>query len=186
MVKLLLARAVESDGKLVAEHLTHSEIGHRVGATREMVGRVLRDLARGGYIETARGRSPFFASRQGVGSDSVRQSLRRSGERHSRSHPPGKLFPSLATAAGLRICSTGQRSRARCQSFASPARRIGQARARELRGGISDEHIAAKTFRHVGLAIAASASAQDGPVRILVGFPPGGESDSSPGSSSIE
>lgn len=56
VVKLLLARAVESDSKLVIEHLTHSEIGHRVGATREMVGRVLRDLARGGYIETARGR----------------------------------------------------------------------------------------------------------------------------------
>ncbi len=56
VVKLLLARAVEADGKLVAEQLTHSEIGQRVGATREMVGRVLRDLARGGYIETARGR----------------------------------------------------------------------------------------------------------------------------------
>jgi CRP/FNR family cyclic AMP-dependent transcriptional regulator len=56
VVKLLLARAVESDSKLVTEHLTHSEIGHRVGATREMVGRVLRDLARGGYIEAARGR----------------------------------------------------------------------------------------------------------------------------------
>jgi CRP/FNR family cyclic AMP-dependent transcriptional regulator len=56
VVKLLLARAVESGGKLVADHLTHAEIGHRVGATREMVGRVLRDLARGGYIETARGR----------------------------------------------------------------------------------------------------------------------------------
>jgi CRP/FNR family cyclic AMP-dependent transcriptional regulator len=56
VVKLLLARAVEKDGKLVAERLTHAEIGHRVGATREMVGRVLRDLARGGYIETARGR----------------------------------------------------------------------------------------------------------------------------------
>jgi len=56
VVKLLLARGVESDGKLVTERLTHSEIGHRVGATREMVGRVLRDLARGGYIEAARGR----------------------------------------------------------------------------------------------------------------------------------
>jgi CRP/FNR family transcriptional regulator, cyclic AMP receptor protein len=56
VVKLLLARAVESHGALVAEHLTHAEIGQRVGATREMVGRVLRDLARGGYIENARGR----------------------------------------------------------------------------------------------------------------------------------
>jgi CRP/FNR family cyclic AMP-dependent transcriptional regulator len=56
VVKLLLAHAEESNGKLVAEHLTHAEIGHRVGATREMVGRVLRDLARGGYIKTERGR----------------------------------------------------------------------------------------------------------------------------------
>jgi CRP/FNR family cyclic AMP-dependent transcriptional regulator len=62
VVKLLLARAVESDGRLVAERLTHAEIGHRVGATREMVGRVLRDLARGGYIETARGRITILRS----------------------------------------------------------------------------------------------------------------------------
>lgn len=55
VVKLLLAHAVETDGKLVAD-LTHAEIGHRVGATREMVGRLLRDLARGGYIKTERGR----------------------------------------------------------------------------------------------------------------------------------
>jgi len=55
VVKLLLARGVESDGKLVTR-LTHAEIGQRVGATREMVGRVLRDLARGGYIKAERGR----------------------------------------------------------------------------------------------------------------------------------
>ena len=56
VVKLLLAAAVKTDDKLVTERLTHAEIGQRVGATREMVGRVLRDLARGGYIEVARGR----------------------------------------------------------------------------------------------------------------------------------
>ena len=56
VVKLLLARAVETDGKLVSERLTHVEIGYRVGATREMVGRLLRDLARGGYIRSERGR----------------------------------------------------------------------------------------------------------------------------------
>jgi CRP/FNR family cyclic AMP-dependent transcriptional regulator len=55
VVKLLLARAVEADGKRVAD-LTHAEIGHRVGATREMVGRLLRDLARGGYIKAEKGR----------------------------------------------------------------------------------------------------------------------------------
>jgi CRP/FNR family cyclic AMP-dependent transcriptional regulator len=54
-VKLLLSRAAESDGELIVD-LTHAEIGQRVGATREMVGRLLRDLARGGYIRSERGR----------------------------------------------------------------------------------------------------------------------------------
>ena len=56
VVQLLSATAVENKDELVIDCLTHAEIGHRVGATREMVGRVLRDLARGGYIKTDRGR----------------------------------------------------------------------------------------------------------------------------------
>ena len=56
VVKLLLAAAVKTNDKLVTERLTHAEIGKRVGATREMVGRVMRDLVRGGYIEVTRGR----------------------------------------------------------------------------------------------------------------------------------
>jgi CRP/FNR family cyclic AMP-dependent transcriptional regulator len=56
VVKLLVTLAEEGDGKRVTERLTHAEIGQRVGATREMVGRVLRDLARGGYIKVERGR----------------------------------------------------------------------------------------------------------------------------------
>ncbi len=56
VVTLLLARAVEIDGRLVSERLTHAEIGQQVGATREMVGRVLRELTRGGYIRADRGR----------------------------------------------------------------------------------------------------------------------------------
>jgi CRP/FNR family cyclic AMP-dependent transcriptional regulator len=55
VVKLLLARAVQPQARPMAD-LTQVEIGQRVGATREMVGRILRDLARGGYIEMARGR----------------------------------------------------------------------------------------------------------------------------------
>ncbi len=43
-------------GKLVIERLTNAEICHQVGATREMVGRILRDLARGDYIKADRGR----------------------------------------------------------------------------------------------------------------------------------
>jgi CRP/FNR family transcriptional regulator, cyclic AMP receptor protein len=56
VTQLLLESAVETDGVRVTERLTHAEIGRRVGATREMVGRVLRDLARGGYIKVDRGR----------------------------------------------------------------------------------------------------------------------------------
>jgi CRP/FNR family transcriptional regulator, cyclic AMP receptor protein len=55
VVKLLLARAVPADGVPEAA-LTQAQIGERVGATREMVGRILRDLAHGGYIELLRGR----------------------------------------------------------------------------------------------------------------------------------
>lgn len=55
VTELLLNAAEERDGQRVAA-LSHAEIGHRVGATREMVGRVLRELARGGYIEAGRGR----------------------------------------------------------------------------------------------------------------------------------
>ena len=54
VVWLLQARAVETQGKLVIEHMTHADIAQRVGATREMVGRVLRDLVRGGYITADR------------------------------------------------------------------------------------------------------------------------------------
>ena len=52
VVKLLMERT-QGDG---AARLTHVEIGQQVGATREMVGRILRDLARGGYIDMGRGR----------------------------------------------------------------------------------------------------------------------------------
>lgn len=54
VAKLLLATVGE--GGTLPERLTHAEIGHRVGATREMVGRVLRDLERGGYIHNDDGR----------------------------------------------------------------------------------------------------------------------------------
>jgi CRP/FNR family transcriptional regulator, cyclic AMP receptor protein len=55
VVDLLFTGTAELDNHRFAP-LTHAEIGRRVGATREMVGRILRDLARGGYIETQRGR----------------------------------------------------------------------------------------------------------------------------------
>jgi CRP/FNR family cyclic AMP-dependent transcriptional regulator len=56
VTELLLASAAETEGGLVTERFTHAEIGRRVGATREMVGRVLRELARGGYLRADGGR----------------------------------------------------------------------------------------------------------------------------------
>jgi CRP/FNR family cyclic AMP-dependent transcriptional regulator len=56
VTQFLLSRAVESGGQLMTARLTQEEIARRVGATREMVGRVLRDLTRGGYLEVDRGR----------------------------------------------------------------------------------------------------------------------------------
>ncbi|MEO6566318.1 MAG: Crp/Fnr family transcriptional regulator [Casimicrobiaceae bacterium] len=56
VVRLLLEVPVEAGARFATVRFTHAEIGYRVGATREMVGKVLRDLARGGYIEVSRGR----------------------------------------------------------------------------------------------------------------------------------
>jgi CRP/FNR family transcriptional regulator, cyclic AMP receptor protein len=56
VTRYLLSCAVERDGRLVTERLTQEEIARRVGATREMVGRVMRDLTRGGYLQVDRGR----------------------------------------------------------------------------------------------------------------------------------
>jgi len=51
LVKLLLALAVEHDGKLVVpEKLTQQDIAERVGASRDMISRLLKDLVAGGYL----------------------------------------------------------------------------------------------------------------------------------------
>jgi CRP/FNR family cyclic AMP-dependent transcriptional regulator len=52
-LKGLLASLAERqpDGSLrVAERLTHLEMSHRLGCSREMVSRLMKDLERGGYI----------------------------------------------------------------------------------------------------------------------------------------
>jgi len=52
VARLLLELAVERDGKrVIPEKLTQREIASRVGASREMVSRVMKDLQTGGYIE---------------------------------------------------------------------------------------------------------------------------------------
>jgi CRP/FNR family cyclic AMP-dependent transcriptional regulator len=51
LVKLLLALAVEQDGQLIVpEKLTQQDIAERVGASRDMISRLLKDLVAGGYL----------------------------------------------------------------------------------------------------------------------------------------
>jgi CRP/FNR family transcriptional regulator, cyclic AMP receptor protein len=51
VARLLLNLAVEKDGKLVIpDKITQQEIAERVGASRDMVSRIFRDLTAGGYI----------------------------------------------------------------------------------------------------------------------------------------
>jgi CRP/FNR family cyclic AMP-dependent transcriptional regulator len=57
VARLLLELAEERDGKLVVEErLTQQDLAARVGASREMVSKILKDLRLGGYIEVTRQR----------------------------------------------------------------------------------------------------------------------------------
>jgi CRP/FNR family transcriptional regulator, cyclic AMP receptor protein len=56
VARILLELAVERDGKLVIpERLTQKDIAARVGASREMINRILRDLTAGGYVSVEAG-----------------------------------------------------------------------------------------------------------------------------------
>ncbi len=50
VVRVLYKHADQVDDKLVTERLTQQDIASRVGATREMVHRILKELKTGGYI----------------------------------------------------------------------------------------------------------------------------------------
>lgn len=50
LVRLLQEQAREEGGELITGRLTQQEIGSMVGASREMVSMLLRDLRAGGYI----------------------------------------------------------------------------------------------------------------------------------------
>jgi CRP/FNR family cyclic AMP-dependent transcriptional regulator len=54
VVQLLESLAVvQADGtRIIAERLTHAEIAARVGCSREMVSRLMKDLERGGYLRS--------------------------------------------------------------------------------------------------------------------------------------
>ncbi len=57
VARLLLELAIDQDGKLVVgEKLTHQEIASRVGASREMISKIVKGLARGGYISVEKRR----------------------------------------------------------------------------------------------------------------------------------
>ena len=57
VARLLLDLAVKQNGRLVIdERLTQQDIASRVGASREMISRILKDLTAGGYISTDRRR----------------------------------------------------------------------------------------------------------------------------------
>lgn len=57
VARLLLDLAVVQGGRLVvSEPLSQKDIADRVGASREMVSRIFKDLAAGGYIEVDRKR----------------------------------------------------------------------------------------------------------------------------------
>ncbi|MCP3868992.1 MAG: Crp/Fnr family transcriptional regulator [Gammaproteobacteria bacterium] len=51
ITRLLLELADDTDGSLVIEpRVTHGDIAKMVGSSREMVSRIMKDLANGGYI----------------------------------------------------------------------------------------------------------------------------------------
>ena len=56
VARMLLELAVEKDGKMIIpERLTQKDIASRVGASREMINRILRDLTVGGYVSVDSG-----------------------------------------------------------------------------------------------------------------------------------
>ena len=55
-LRLLLAAESEGGPAGAEIHLTHQDIAHRIGCSREMVSRLMKDLEKGGYIVQQRGR----------------------------------------------------------------------------------------------------------------------------------
>lgn len=53
VARTLLKLASENEGEqIIQPRLTHQEIANMVGASREMVSRIMKDLSTGGYVET--------------------------------------------------------------------------------------------------------------------------------------
>jgi CRP/FNR family cyclic AMP-dependent transcriptional regulator len=63
IARVLLELAVEENGRLiVGEKLTQQDIANRVGASREMVSKIFKDLTAGGYISIDRKRITIHKS----------------------------------------------------------------------------------------------------------------------------
>jgi CRP/FNR family cyclic AMP-dependent transcriptional regulator len=56
VARLLLDNAHQEDGRMVVSRMTQQDMANRVGASREMVWRILDDLRAGGYISNDDGR----------------------------------------------------------------------------------------------------------------------------------
>jgi CRP/FNR family cyclic AMP-dependent transcriptional regulator len=57
VARLMLDMAVPEDGKLVIpEKLTQQDIASRIGASREMISKIFKELVSGGYISISRKR----------------------------------------------------------------------------------------------------------------------------------
>ena len=55
VARLLLDLSEEQDGvRVIAQRLTQQDIANRIGASREMVSRILKDLEQGGYLTQSR------------------------------------------------------------------------------------------------------------------------------------
>ena len=55
VARLLLELAEEKDGRqVIPQRLTQQDIASRIGASREMVSRILKDLSQGGYLTQSR------------------------------------------------------------------------------------------------------------------------------------
>lgn len=52
IAKTLRDSALEEDGRMITPKLTHQQIADRVGSSREMVSKILKDLKLGGYLST--------------------------------------------------------------------------------------------------------------------------------------
>ena len=61
-IAILLTRLAkpEDDKWVIDEKLTHSEIANRIGSSREMVSKILKELSTGGYIATDKKRITIY------------------------------------------------------------------------------------------------------------------------------